>query len=485
MIRLAVRGFNQSILSFRTLLFGALVLGYGMFDLAILSAFGPGSPWDVIIPVASSTFTTSLVGMIWWCLWLFPVMRSAQLEHVQLRHGSRRRVVLDSIAFLAGVLMSWGVVQLAIYAALTLHLGVTIEWGTPAAEGSVSAFSADAFATHFESPLAALVCIAAFTGLSYVALASVVIAGSATGRPRAALACLIAFALWAVICNFIAFNLPLVFDFSALLSLGWALASTGGMAVWITWLVGAGLLAWALIRVRTFRDVRVALTSSWSWMVAMTICALLAALYTASGAQHANVSATFFAGADRDLLGYVLVAAIPLLFTTGNVVQLAELRSGPISYQALRQGSYRAWMLRLFARQAIRTIIAVLLVALVITIVLGPEAIWQSESAGVTLAGLGGLFTEMLLMSAVAGLLAWAPVAMEHSWLAVFAATLVLGYALPASIAAVNIAAPYAVRLGFSPTITLTSSLVAVVLGALVAFVAWLRATPSRAEVFA
>lgn len=491
MIRSFVDGLVGALLSPRTLGPVLLIGAYAVLQVGRTADHPGRNAWDALIPAATDTTIVSMVGLSGWYLWVLPAISATGSELRLLRHGSRLRAFGYELCGLGGNLAALGVLLLPLLLAIGSPLGLAPSW-SPLADStnaeSASAFSSAALARHFGSPWAAFAACAAYSAAAYLALAAAILAVAVSGHRRGAVIALTCIVLWAFVCSFSLLSPAPVVDASVVFSLAWALAVPGGMSSGLVWLVVS--CACAVIWVARGRA-RVGglglLANRTGNLVAITVIAAFAASHAANDpADEVGVVRRLFAGAHGDPLGYALIAAIPLGFATRYAARLADTAEGRVFYEAQRRGSYRRWTACTLMRELPWLVLLAALVALTVVVVAAaagrPLDPAGADAAALAVATLGILMLAALALTVVTTLL-WLGATPWSAWPSVVGGVLVLGYATPPGLAAVNVAAPFSLNpgtdaWGTSAAAVVVTGILTVVLGA----VAVRIATPARAE---
>lgn len=493
-MRFIASGFTQTLLSVRTVTAVVIVGAFGLFYLSQAAGHPGLNAWDTLIPTLTDTSVVSVIGLIWWSLWLLPAMSMISREQTLTRYGSRARAVRANLAALLGSLCAWAFLLAVVCGALAMPLGFSSTWSAMAraVNGSQpSVFSSAAAAQMFASPWLALGASAVFTAVGYLAVASVALALSARGHQRAAVVGLVCFVLWAFVCSFSPTPIPSFMDASVPLSLAWALSVPGGVWLALLWLAIGFAGAAVAARIPDVRSIiRGLFTSRIAALLVLLCVAILASVNAALNvSEGVSPIRQFFAGAYGDIVGYVLVAAIPLGFASSYVARLSAAAEGPLLYEALRRGSYRRWLGSMLLREVWPAVVLCLLTgaALIITLVVTghPTATLGRDGAGLT-AGLTGLLAAIALLIAIASTIVWIGASSAVAWPIVVGTALVLGYSVPAGWGLANVVAPYGLP---TDSATVTTPLIATtvtgVLAAVLITTAVRLATPARADLVA
>jgi hypothetical protein len=218
-------------------------------------------------------------------------------------------------------------------------------------------------------------------------------------------------------------------------------------------------------------------------LVGVSILAALNAR-TVAAVQQTGIAASFFSGSSGDLIGYALVAVIPLGFATAFLARLIEAGDGQLTYEALRRGSYRRWQSVLLWRELGWALVLAVAVGGVVAGVMfvahGPPT---ALDVGELLRGTAGLFAETLLLTALASGLIWVTASPGNAWVVSTGLALAIGYWFPRGLPAANVLAPYSVPAdGPQPAIPTVATILTFLLAAAVAVFAVARATPAHAD---
>lgn len=493
MRRFIASGFVGALLSVRTVCAALLVGAFGLYNLSQVSGSPGLNAWDLAIPSLTDTVTTNMIGLAWWVSWLLPAMHAVGQEQSLIRFGSLARAVRLRLAGLMGALGAWAFWLVIICVMEDSSLGFASAWSESALAGGSdqpSAFSAASLARVFVSPGVAVVFSAVYTGVGYLAVGSVALALHARGYHRLSVIGLVFFLSWAIIGGFSPAPITPMVDPSVPLSLGWASATPGGLWLGGSFFFVAFAFASAMSHLPHLQvSLRAALASRpvsvLSLVGVVAIASVNATFATPEGVSPVR---QFFSGAFGDMVSYVLVAAVPLGFTTGFLVRVTEVMEGPLLYEALRRGSYRGWLGKTLFRELLLATVLCLLTgaALLATLTMAGHRISLMGQDGADLAvGLLGLFTSISLLTAICSLLMWTGTSLSIAWPVTAGVALILGHWVPANLEVLNISAPYSLP---TDSATLTVPLIAIaltcVVAAAVVTAAMRLATPARAYIF-
>ncbi|WP_448262139.1 hypothetical protein [Microbacterium aurum] len=439
----------------------------------------------MVLPALTDSFTTSLIGMIFLALWVLPVCGSISSPEALIRYGSRWRAVRGGMATLTGVVAAWGLSLAVIGVSLGLPLGLAPVWSLAAradAATQASAFAASSMADAFSGPVEALVCSAAYTTLYYLGISALTLAVACRGHGRAAQVGLIVFVVWSVICSFSPLPIPPVVDAVIPASLGWAMTVPGGVVGGA--LVSVGILGVVALLTHhlSLRETIVRGADSVAGVLTAGFLIACASVLMLGPAAPGSVSRLYFAGANGDVLTYLLVAILPALYATWVVSHIGERLGPQLLPQAIRVGSYRKWFLRIYARQ----LLPAAGFAVVVSGGVAAGAVvggWQLSSSDwpILVIGSSGVLAAGQLIVAVAGATIWLGAPLPIAWPLTVATFLIVGYIVPPAVGWANVAAPYSV-----PVTTESTSFFAVLVstalaGVVVGFATFL-ASPARGD---
>lgn len=482
-------GLIQSLLSIRTIV---AALGIGAYGLVHLAGIHPDpgiNAWDALMSAMTDSTTVVVIGLIWWLTWLIPAIFAISQPEQLIRHGSFSRAVNTSLRSLLGSLTALVLLATMLLIGEGAKLGLSLAWSPAASrtlDGVPSAFSAAGFAHSFSTPIVAVLAALGYATAGFLLIAGVVLATAARGRARAACITAVVIVTWTLICSSSPITIPTPIDTSLTVSLGWALATPGGVTTAFAWWLLAG--AWVLWSIRPARA-RLGIVplagrgTSFLVLLGVAAAGVLNAMNRAP-MQGTGVASAFYAGPYGDIQSYLLVAVIPIGFATIFLSRIAETAEGSLIYQALRRGSFRNWLLSALSRE----LVWATLLAGSIGILVGTASLVQSRGLSpddltYLVTGTAGVLAATLLGSAVAALLIWTAASPPLTWPVAAGSALAIGYWFPPDAGWLNVFAPYgAPQDAFQPATPAIATMCAFVVAAATATAAALRAVPTNAE---
>lgn len=491
-IRSFTRGFVGSATSFRTAIAVIAVGAYGIVHLAGVTPDQNMNAWDLMLPAATDSTAIGLIGVCWWLSWVIPVVLACTHEHTLVRYGSPVRAVLSTLTLLAGALTAYALLVGVILGAEGARFGFPLQWSRIAlhfVDGVPSAFSAAGFARFFPTPIIALASAVLFAAVGMLVAGALVLSVGARGHRRTAIVLAVGLAIWWIVCGFSPIAIPVPIDASLTISLGWALATPGGVVTALAWWTIGVALATVVACRRSIRVLlRSALVARAGILIATCGIAVVAVINAGvrSQAQDVGVAAGFYAGAYGDMISYLLVAIMPAAYATAFLARAADAVDGAVIYQALRRGSYRTWLLVELRRELPWVCGLSVAVGAIVFAGMALQHETQGRALLCLVIGTVGLLAALLFHTALAARIVWTGATLSVAWPLTVGALLAFGYWVPVGIGEFNIIAPYGIPQDFfRPGIPVTATLLTGATAIAVATWAVIRAVPANAEHFA
>jgi hypothetical protein len=488
MTSIRVADFFDSIKSSRSIVFALLIGGVALIRFGLIAGQTSTNSWDAVIPTVADSLILAFLTLGWTISWLGQEIGFASQEITVLRFGSNLKAFWHSFFKLFTELLGTVFAISLVLVGVGSSKGYSASWSPLASRsvGNYSAFSSVAFARLFEGPVFAVLAICGFALGGMLSIGALSIALAVSGRRAISIAFASSIGLWAALCSFSPFQIPPFLDASLALSLGWGLVVPGG--VWFG--LGSWALCWA-VAFLLLRPDRGAFRDFISGRLGVSITIISLALLawanisTRSGRPLADQLSSLFAGSQADLVGYALIAGIPIAIASGFVARLDEGRQGFWIFSAARYGSALKLFIRVFLSEAVWATLQMLGLFLLGTLLLAfgqtPLPILSALSTGCL-----GLLAVTLLQLALVALLFTTRFALSTSWSILAGALLVWGYWAPSGVAFFNFLTPYADSVLAGKRDTAPESLLVLTLIMIILFVITLtRARSQNGESFA
>ena len=403
------------------------------------------NPWDAIFMVIGGSMEIALaIGT--WAIWVTHALgRNSDEGSSLIRAGSIKSQVTRLGSQLFGAFASTFAVTALVILAIFTGTNRGSSWSayalTPHTD-SVSAYSSIHFAESFSSPVVACFAVL-FTALVAFYLASLFsLQLWVRGYSSAAIAFVIAWAIWGLMCSLTPIPVPPAFDTTLTFDLGWALTPEKGIGWTILGLSTLIALNLAVIPLLKSGVKARQILGSRPFVMLLQFGLLLLAsqtLFSKSLQGQGDVARVFFSTASGDLTQYLIVSLVPLVGVSAYVARTKR----PISTTELvRFGSYRRWQVRTILREVIWSLPF---------LAAAPVVFWFASGSSLDLASASrfalpylGFVAVYLLELTVAASLNWFDWDITYSWPIVAASFIALGYFSPLGANSVNVFAPFA-----------------------------------------
>ena len=450
MIQNLTAGFMESAKSPRTVVATAIYGALLLIKIPETVSRGGENAWDVVLPVLSDPLWITLVLMGWLMSWIVPMAVASARSLELIRFGSPGRLIRSRLAYLTGALSALVLYATACFVGIGNQLGYSANWGgasTSYAGNVESAYSAAHFAQWFSSPLSAVLASVTYSVIGILSIAYLILTLALTKHVTTAIYVASATTLWLLITSFSPFEIPPVLDGSFLVSLGWALSIPGGIAIGFGWWLILWLSSTILIMSSYGRlHFRSLLTERW-WvmMMGLGLASMACANFVLQRPQSlAEFLSLFFAGSQTDLISYLLVASIPLTFSTGWLSRLDELNNGTFTMQALRFGSYRRWFRsNLLIEVSWAGVLVAAVSGIVLTIGISSTGGKAAEILIPFSLGVASFFAVICLQIVLALTVHRLVSNIISFWAGLMGLLLVIGYWFPSASALVGLVVPY------------------------------------------
>ncbi len=426
-------GFVSSLESWKTWLTWVIWLALELSGLGETLQLAGTNAWDVLIPHLMGALELSMLGAGWWLLQIVQVISFLGRNEALIRFGSPLRATLAMCFRMAGASAAMILGTFVLTAGILAGAGFPLDWSKGTIDSTqpyASVFSAEAFVRVFPSPILAVVSGFLFFALGILLFTAFVASITALQNRLLARAIAVSIYLWLVLSSFSNVTLPSFVDGALTISLGWVMGKPDGLIGWTFQLVAFLILTASFLSFRSFCVARLGKRATQLFaLLGITLLALLASSHAARAGSTLNFLAHVFAAGHGDIVGFVLVAAVPLSIASLFNSDLQLAKEGFAFYEAFRRGSFRKWVLHRLLSGAGFMLGATTLFMLIVMVwangVMGPLGVGDANAA---IRAWLGLNLVGLILMCISATFAWASTVPTLAWVVIVAAYLFLGY---------------------------------------------------------